>query len=310
MKTITNTDFKFKSQTNFYRGKVRDVYTIADDKVLMITTDRISAFDVILPKPIPYKGEILNTIAKMFLKSTEDIIPNWLLETPHPNVSIGKLCKPFKVEMVVRGYLAGHSARLYNSGCRNICGVELPDGLVEGDKLPFPIITPTTKADSGHDIDISRDEIIKSGLVQKEMYEKLEDISIKLFNRGSKLALDMGLILVDTKYEFGLYNNELYLIDEIHTPDSSRYFIKNGYLERQSDGKKQKQLSKEFVREWLISQGFQGNIEDKMPEFTDEIVSQISKRYIELYEALTGKKFESKAPDIFESLTNYLDINQ
>jgi phosphoribosylaminoimidazole-succinocarboxamide synthase len=257
----------------------------------MIASDRISAFDVVLPRGIPYKGQVLNQIAEQFLNATKDIVPNWLLTSPHPNVSIGKMCQPFKVEMVVRGYLAGHAARTYTSGLRTLCGVTLPEGLKENDKLPNPIITPTTKASEGHDEDISREEIIKQGIVSKEHYEQLEKYTLALYARGQEIANKMGLILVDTKYEFGLYNGEITLMDEIHTPDSSRYFYKEGYEERQKKGEEQKQLSKEFVRRWLIENGFQGKEGQTVPAMSDEWINEISARYIELYEKVTGKKF-------------------
>lgn len=291
MTTLDQTNFKFKDQTAYYKGKVRDVYTIKDNLLVMIASDRISAFDVVLPRGIPFKGQVLNQIAEQFLNATSDIVPNWLLSCPHPNVSIGKMCKPFKVEMVVRGYLAGHAARTYASGLRTLCGVTLPEGLKENDKLPQPIITPTTKASEGHDEDISREEIIKQGIVSKEHYEQLEKFTLALYARGQEIAGSMGLILVDTKYEFGLFNDQITLMDEIHTPDSSRYFYKEGYEERQQKGEEQKQLSKEFVRRWLIDNGFQGKDGQTIPEMNDDWVSEISKRYIELYEKVTGKPF-------------------
>jgi phosphoribosylaminoimidazole-succinocarboxamide synthase len=291
MKTLDITNFKIPNQTNYYKGKVRDVYTIANNTLVMIASDRISAFDVVLPKGIPYKGQVLNQIAEQFLNATKDIVPNWLLSSPHPNVSIGKMCEPFKVEMVVRGYLAGHAARTYSSGLRTLCGVTLPDGLKENDKLPNPIITPTTKASHGHDEDISKEEIIKQGIVSKVHYEQLEKYTLALYARGQEIANKMGLILVDTKYEFGLYNGEITLMDEIHTPDSSRYFYKEGYEERQRKGEEQKQLSKEFVRRWLIENGFQGKDGQTIPHMSDEWITEISNRYIELYEKVTGRKF-------------------
>ncbi|MCC6250927.1 MAG: phosphoribosylaminoimidazolesuccinocarboxamide synthase [Bacteroidia bacterium] len=291
MQTLTGTNFNFKGQTAFYKGKVRDVYSINHDKVVMIATDRISAFDVVLPKGIPYKGQVLNQIAHIFLDATKDIVPNWLLNSPHPMVSIGLKCEPIKVEIVVRGYLAGHAAREYVAGKRTLCGVSLPEGLKENDKLPEPIITPTTKADAGHDLDISKEEIIAQKIVPEDIYLKLEKIALQLFARGTQMAVDKGLILVDTKYEFGLYNQQIYLIDEIHTPDSSRYFISEGYEERQLKGEKQKQLSKEFVREWLIKNNFQGKEGQSIPEMTYSWVNEISERYIELYEKVTGLKF-------------------
>lgn len=289
--TLDKTNFNFNGQTAFYKGKVRDVYTINNSTLVMVASDRISAFDVVLPRGIPYKGQVLNQIAEQFLNATKDIVPNWLISSPHPNVSIGRMCQPFKVEMVVRGYLAGHAARTYNSGLRSLCGVTLPEGLKENDKLPSPIITPTTKASEGHDEDISREDIIKNGIVGKEHYEQLEKYTLALYARGQEIANKMGLILVDTKYEFGLYNNQIYLMDEIHTPDSSRYFYLEGYEERQKEGKEQKQLSKEFVRKWLIENGFQGKEGQSVPVMSDEWVEEISNRYIELYEKVTGKKF-------------------
>jgi phosphoribosylaminoimidazole-succinocarboxamide synthase len=289
--TLDKTNFNLPNQTNYYKGKVRDVYTIGDSKLVMISSDRISAFDVVLPKGIPYKGQVLNQIAEQFLNATKDIVPNWLITSPHPNVSIGKMCVPFKVEMVVRGYLAGHAARTYASGLRTLCGVNLPEGLKENDKLPNPIITPTTKASEGHDEDISREEIIKKGIVSKEHYEQLEKYTLALYARGQEIANKMGLILVDTKYEFGLFNGEITLMDEIHTPDSSRYFYLEGYESRQAKGEEQKQLSKEFVRRWLIENGFQGKEGQSIPHMSDEWIAEISNRYIELYEKVTGKKF-------------------
>ncbi|HRG58997.1 MAG TPA: phosphoribosylaminoimidazolesuccinocarboxamide synthase [Bacteroidia bacterium] len=291
MQALTSTNFNFPKQKSFYKGKVRDVYNINDELLVMVATDRISAFDVVLPKGIPYKGQVLNQIAAMFLKATEDILPNWLLASPHPMVSIGLHCKPYKVEMVVRGYLAGHAAREYNSGKRVLCGVSLPEGLKENDKLPHPIITPTTKAAEGHDEDISRESIISQGIVAENEYRKLEEYALQLFARGTEIAASKGLILVDTKYEFGKYREQIHLIDEIHTPDSSRYFIKEGYEERQLKGEKQKQLSKEFVREWLIANGFQGKEGQLIPEMTMAWVNEISERYIELYEKVSGAHF-------------------
>jgi len=291
MNTIENTHFKFKNQTAFYRGKVRDVYTINNNILVMIASDRISAFDVVLPRGIPFKGQVLNQIAEQFLNATKDIVPNWLISSPHPNVSIGKMCEPFKVEMVIRGYLAGHAARTYNSGLRQLCGVGLPEGLNENDRLPEPIITPSTKAAAGHDEDISRLEIINQGIVSKAHYEQLETYTQALYARGQEIANKMGLILVDTKYEFGIFNGEIVLMDEIHTPDSSRYFYKDGYEERQKNGEEQKQLSKEFVRKWLIENGFQGKEGQQIPDMDDAWVNEISERYIELYEKLTGKNF-------------------
>ena len=291
---LDQTNFTFPNQTAFYRGKVRDVYSF-DDCLVMIASDRISAFDVVLPRAIPYKGQVLNQIAAHFLKSTADIVPNWLLETPDPNVSIGRKCDTFPVEMVVRGYLAGHAWREYRDGKRSICGVALPDGLKENDKLPAPIITPTTKAHEGHDEDISREEIIKQELVLEGAYRILEKRALAIFERGTEMAAQQGLILVDTKYEFGHLDGKIYLIDEIHTPDSSRYFYANKYDENQRNGLPQKQLSKEFVREWLIENGFQGKEGQQIPEMSDQWVQQISDRYVELYEKVTGQPFE-KAP--------------
>ncbi len=291
MQALTSTNFNFPNQKSFYKGKVRDVYNINNEKLVMIASDRISAFDVVLPKGIPYKGQVLNQIAAMFLKATEDIVPNWLLASPHPMVSVGLHCNPYKVEMVVRGYLAGHAAREYKAGKRSVCGVQLPDGLKENDKLPHPIITPTTKAAEGHDEDISREAIIAQGIVSESDYKKLEEFTLKLYARGTEIAATKGLILVDTKYEFGNYNGEIYLIDEIHTPDSSRYFIKEGYEARQHNNEKQKQLSKEFVREWLIANGFQGKEGQVVPEMTESWVNEISERYIELFEKVTGNSF-------------------
>jgi phosphoribosylaminoimidazole-succinocarboxamide synthase len=283
--------FEFSQQTNFYSGKVRDVYTIADEWLVMIASNRISAFDVILPRPIPYKGQVLNQIAAYMLKATEDICPNWLLNTPTPNSAIGKKCVPFKVEMVIRGNLTGHAWRTYNEGKRELCGVSLPDGLNENDFFHFPIITPTTKADFGHDQDISKEEIIKQGIVGTEDYAIMEKYTYALFERGKKVAAKQGLILVDTKYEFGKIGNTIYLMDEIHTPDSSRYFIAEGYAQKQLSGEQQEQLSKEFVRQWLINNNFMGKEGQIVPVMPDDLVTAISKRYIELYELVTGKKF-------------------
>lgn len=283
--------FHFPGQTNFYQGKVRDVYTIADNLLVMVASDRISAFDVVLPRPIPYKGQVLNQIAAYMLNATRDICPNWLLETPAPTVSIGKRCEPFKIEMVVRGYLTGHAWRTYHSGKRILCGVQMPDGMKENDPFPTPIITPSTKASEGHDEDISKEEIIKQQLATAADWEQLSSYALQLFERGRQLALKQGLILVDTKYEFGKIGDELFLMDEIHTPDSSRYFYADGFEERQQKNEKQKQLSKEFVREWLIENNFMGKEGQMVPEMTDEWTSQISKRYIELYEKVIGEKF-------------------
>ncbi|KYG71316.1 phosphoribosylaminoimidazole-succinocarboxamide synthase [Roseivirga ehrenbergii] len=287
---IKETNFNFPNQSDFYRGKVRDIYFFSDF-LAMVASDRISAFDVVLPRAIPYKGQVLNQIASKFLKATEDIVPNWIQATPDPNVSIGLKCETYPVEMVIRGYLAGHAWREYRAGKRQLCGVEFPDGLKENDKLPFPIITPTTKAKEGHDEDISREEILKQGLVSEREYKQLEKYTQAIFKRGTELADDQGLILVDTKYEFGHKDGEIYLIDEIHTPDSSRYFYKEGYEERQRNNEKQKQLSKEFVRQWLIENGFQGKEGQQIPEMSDEVVKSISDRYIELFEKVTGDKF-------------------
>jgi phosphoribosylaminoimidazole-succinocarboxamide synthase len=295
--TLDKTNYSFPKQTAYYKGKVRDVYTIDNKILVMIASDRISAFDVVLPSGIPYKGQVLNQIAEIFLDATKDIVPNWLLSSPHPNVSIGKMCEPFKVEMVIRGYLAGHAARTYASGLRELCGITLPEGLKENDKLPQPIITPTTKASEGHDEDISKEEIIKQGIVSKEHYEQLEKYTRALYARGQEIAHKMGLILVDTKYEFGLYNGQICLMDEIHTPDSSRYFYLEGYEERQNKGEEQKQLSKEFVRRWLIENGFQGKEGQTIPAMSDEWVNEISSRYIELFEKVTGRKFMKASYD-------------
>jgi len=288
---VVKTDFKFPKQKSVYNGKVRDVYNINDEYLVMVVTDRISAFDVVLPKGIPYKGQVLNQIAEKFLDATADIVPNWKIDVPDPMVTIGHFVDPFPVEMIVRGYLTGSSWRLYKKGGREICGVPLPEDLVEHQRFPEPILTPTTKADIGHDENISREEIIKQGLVRKEDYELLEKYSLELFKRGSEIAKEMGLILVDTKYEFGKKDGKIYLIDEIHTPDSSRYFYLDGYEERQQKGENQKQLSKEFVREWLMEQGFQGEKGQKVPEMPEEFVNEVSERYIELYEKITGDKF-------------------
>ena len=291
MTAIKETHFILPGQSNFYKGKVRDVYTIGDKFLVMVVTDRISAFDVVLPEPIPYKGQVLNQIAAKFLQATLDIVPNWVLDIPDPNVTIGKICQPFKVEMVIRGYLAGHAWREYQAGKRSVCGVELPEGLRENDKLPEPIITPTTKAAIGHDEDISREEIISRKIVSEEDYLLLEKYTRALFQRGTEMVSDHGLILVDTKYEFGKSDGRIHLIDEIHTPDSSRYFYSEGYEERQERNEQQRQLSKEFVRKWLIDNGFQGKEDQSIPEMSPEFVQSISERYIELYEHITGDKF-------------------
>jgi phosphoribosylaminoimidazole-succinocarboxamide synthase len=313
MNSIDHTNFKFKAQTAFYKGKVRDVYSIGD-KLLMITTDRISAFDVILPRAIPFKGQVLNQIAAKNLAATADILPNWLIATPDPNAAFGINCEPFKVEMVIRGYLAGHAWREYKSGKREVCGVSLPEGLTENDKLSTPIITPTTKASEGHDLDISREEILAQNIVEKDQYEALEKYTLALFARGTELALKQGLILVDTKYEFGQKDGVIYLIDEIHTPDSSRYFYADTYAENQKNGAAQKQLSKEFVREWLIANNFQGKDGQTVPEMTDEKVMEISNRYIELFESVTGKAFvKTETTDILnrieKNVSEFLEKN-
>lgn len=290
MEAIKETNFSFAGQTGFYRGKVRDVYFF-DDKLAIVATDRISAFDVVLPRAIPYKGQVLNQIASLNLQATADIVPNWVLSTPDPNVAVGHRCEPYKVEMVIRGYLAGHAWREYKAGKRSLCGVALPEGLRENDKLPAPILTPTTKAGEGHDEDITRDEILAKRLVSEQEYSILEQYTRALYARGTELAKQHGLILVDTKYEFGRHDGKIYLIDEIHTPDSSRYFYSEGYEERQKKGEPQRQLSKEFVRQWLIENGFQGHEGQTVPEMTDAIVAGISDRYIELYEVFTGQPF-------------------
>ena len=290
---LKETRFEFPHQTNFYKGKVRDVYTINDDVLVMVASDRISAFDVVLPKGIPYKGQVLNQIAAKFMKATEDIVPNWLVATPDPQVAVGRKANPFRIEMVIRGYLSGHAAREYAAGKRELCGVSMPDGMIENDRFPEPIITPATKAEEGHDEDISRADILKHGIVVESDYVQLEDYTRRLFARGTEMARERGLILVDTKYEFGKLNDgTIVLIDEIHTPDSSRYFYADGYEERQARGEKQKQLSKEFVRQWLIAGGFQGKEGQVVPEMTKEYVDSVSERYIELYEQITGEAFE------------------
>ena len=290
-KSIVSTDFSFPGQKSVYIGKVRDVYNINNDYLVMVVSDRISAFDVVLPKGIPFKGQVLNQIAAKFLDATSDIVPNWKIATPDPMVTVGHLCEPFKVEMVIRGYLTGHAWREYRDGKRILCGIPMPEGMKENEKFPKPIITPTTKAAEGHDEDISREEIISQGLVLAEDYTILEKYTHSLFQRGSEMASEKGLILVDTKYEFGKKDGKIYLIDEIHTPDSSRYFYLEGYDERQKNGEQQRQLSKEFVREWLMENGFQGKEGQQVPEMTEEVVGQISERYIELYEVVTGKTF-------------------
>ena len=301
MEAIVKTDFSFPGQTGHYVGKVRDVYSIGNEYLVMVVSDRISAFDVVLPKGIPFKGQVLNQIAAKFLDATADILPNWKIAVPDPMVTVGHKCEPFKVEMVIRGYLSGHAWREYKAGKRTICGVEMPEGMVENQKFPEPIITPTTKAAEGHDEDISKEEIIARGIVSREDYEQLEAYTRAIFERGTEIAAKMGLILVDTKYEFGKKNGVIYLMDEIHTPDSSRYFYAEGYEERLAKGEKQKQLSKEFVREWLMANGFQGLEGQQVPEMTPEIVSSITERYIELYEHITGEKFEKGSSTSVES---------
>ena len=291
MNALTKSNFNFSGQESVYHGKVRDVHHLGDKLLVMVASDRISAFDHILPKGIPFKGQVLNQVATMFLDATSDIVPNWLIATPDPNVAVGHACDPIRVEMVIRGYLAGHSAREYKKGKRVLCGVDLPEGMKENDKFPVPIITPATKAEEGHDEDISREEILSQGIVEEEIYIQLENITRKLFERGTQMAAERGLILVDTKYEFGLLDGKVVLIDEIHTPDSSRYFYADGYEERQAKGLAQRQLSKEFVRQWLIENGFQGLEGQKMPNMPDSFVQTISERYIELYEKITGKEF-------------------
>ena len=292
MNTITGTDYKFAGQKNLYKGKVRDVYNINDELMVMVVSDRISAFDVVLPKGIPYKGQVLNQIAAKFLDATADIVPNWKIAVPDPMVTVGRFCKPFPVEMIIRGYLTGSSWRTYSKGAREICGVPIPEGMKEHQAFSEPIVTPTTKAQEGaHDEDISVEEILRQGLVSEGDYIFLDKYTRELFQRGSEIAADMGLILVDTKYEFGKIGDQIYLIDEIHTPDSSRYFYRDGYQERQDKGEPQKQLSKEFVREWLMEQGFMGQAGQEIPFMSDEFVNSVSERYIELYENITGEKF-------------------
>jgi len=310
-KAIIQTDFNFPGQKSVYKGKVRDVYNINDDHLVMIVSDRISAFDVVLPEGIPYKGQVLNQIAAKFLDATSDIVPNWKIATPDPMVTVGHMCEPFKVEMVIRGYLTGHAWREYRDGKRSLCGVPLPEGMKENQKFDQPLLTPTTKADEGHDEDISREEILAQGLVSEEDYVLLEKYTRELFQRGTEMAAEKGLILVDTKYEFGKKNGKIYLIDEIHTPDSSRYFYADGYEERLAKGEKQKQLSKEFVRQWLIENGFQGQEGQKVPEMNEEFVNQVSERYIELFEKITGDKFQkAEASDVAarieDNVTSYI----
>lgn len=312
MKALTTTDFKFNGQKSVYHGKVRDVYNINDDLMVMVATDRISAFDVILPKGIPFKGQVLNQIAAKFLDATADICPNWKLATPDPMVTVGLKCEGFRVEMIIRSILTGSAWREYKKGCREICGVKLPDGMIENQRFPEPIITPTTKADEGHDLNISKEEIIAQGLVSKDDYEIVEDYTRRLFARGQEIASKRGLILVDTKYEFGKRDGKVYLIDEIHTPDSSRYFYADGYEEKLKAGEPQRQLSKEFVRQWLIEHNFMNELGQTMPEITDEYANSVSDRYIELYEHITGEKFnkEPSADDIDKriekNVSNYL----
>ncbi len=311
-KALTNAKFQFKGQKDVYHGKVRDVYTLDNGLLVMVASDRISAFDHILPKGIPFKGQVLNQVATMFLEATRDIVPNWLLATPDPCVAVGHACELIRVEMVIRGYLAGHAAREYKTGKRELCGVPLPEGMKENDKFPTPIITPATKAEEGHDEDISREEIISKGIVPEDIYIQLEEYTRKLFQRGTEMADKRGLILVDTKYEFGIKDGKVMLIDEIHTPDSSRYFYKTGYEERQKKGEPQKQLSKEFVRQWLIEHGFQGLEGQKIPDMPDDFVQTVSDRYIELYEKITGKKFikadtENIEERIQKNVNNYLE---
>ncbi len=313
-KAIVKTDFNFPGQQKVYKGKVRDVYTLENDLLVMVASDRISAFDHILPKGIPHKGQVLNQVATLFLEATRDIVPNWLIATPDPSVAIGYACEPIRVEMVIRGYLAGHAAREYKAGKRLLCGVELPEGMKENDRFPEPIITPATKADEGHDEDISREDIIAKNIVPEAIYTQLEKYTRALFQRGTEMAAKQGLILVDTKYEFGIRNGEVILIDEIHTPDSSRYFYAEGYEDRQAIGEPQKQLSKEFVRQWLIEHDFQGLDGQQMPVMPDEFVETITERYIELYEHITGKKFQKADTDnieerIYTNVLNFLERN-
>jgi phosphoribosylaminoimidazole-succinocarboxamide synthase len=310
-KAIIQTDFNFPGQKSVYKGKVRDVYNINDDHLVMIVSDRISAFDVVLPEGIPYKGQVLNQIAAKFLDATSDIVPNWKIATPDPMVTVGHMCEPFKVEMVIRGYLTGHAWREYRDGKRSLCGIPLPEGMKENQKFDQPLLTPTTKADEGHDEDISREEILAQGLVSEEDYTLLEKYTRELFQRGTEMAAEKGLILVDTKYEFGKKNGKIYLIDEIHTPDSSRYFYADGYEERLAAGEKQKQLSKEFVRQWLIENGFQGKEGQRIPEMNESFVNQVSERYIELFEKITGDTFQkAEASDVAtrieKNVTTYL----
>lgn len=313
MDTLTRTDYKFHGQTGVYHGKVRDVYSIGEDKLVMISTDRISAFDVVLPKGIPYKGQVLNQIASKFLDATADIVPNWKQASPDPMVTVGVRCEPYKVEMVIRGYITGSAWREYLKGARNLCGIPLPEGLRENQRFETPLITPTTKADEGHDENISKEEIIAQGLVSCEEYELLEKYTFALFKRGTEMAAEKGLILVDTKYEFGKKDGKIYLIDEIHTPDSSRYFYSEGYEERFAKGEEQRQLSKEFVRKWLMDNGFQGQEGQQVPEMTDAYCESVSERYIELYEKIVGEKFvkadaDNLAARIEKNITAYLNL--
>jgi len=308
MKAITSSHFQFPGQVSVYNGKVRDVYTLENGLLVMVASDRISAFDHILPKGIPFKGQVLNQVATMFLDATKDIVPNWLIATPDPSVAVGYACEPVRVEMVIRGYLLGHAAREYKLGKRILCGVAMPDGMIENDKFPEPIITPATKAEEGHDEDISREDILAKGIVPEHIYLQMEKYTRALFQRGTEMAAERGLILVDTKYEFGIRNGEVILIDEIHTPDSSRYFYAEGYEERQKNGEPQKQLSKEFVRQWLIENGFQGLEGQQMPFMLDEFVNTITDRYIELYEKITGTEFEkSDTTDIQARIQKNVD---
>lgn len=310
-KALIKTDFNFPGQKSVYKGKVRDVYNINDELMVMVVTDRISAFDVVLPKGIPFKGQVLNQIAAGFLDATSDICPNWKIATPDPMVTVGHFCQPFAIEMIIRAYLTGSSWRAYKEGAREICGVKVPDGMIEHQRFPEPIITPTTKAETGHDEDISREEIIRQNIISEKDYVLLEKYTRELFQRGTEIAAKQGLILVDTKYEFGKKQDQIYLIDEIHTPDSSRYFYLNGYEERQKKGEAQKQLSKEFVREWLMDNGFQGKDGQSVPEMTDDFANQVSERYIELFEKITGKSFDKEEVEnvlerVENNIKNYL----
>lgn len=310
-KALIKTDFNFPGQKSVYKGKVRDVYNINDELMVMVVTDRISAFDVVLPKGIPFKGQVLNQIAAGFLDATSDICPNWKIATPDPMVTVGHFCQPFAIEMIIRAYLTGSSWRAYKEGAREVCGVKVPDGMIEHQRFPEPIITPTTKAETGHDEDISREEIIRQNIISEEDYVLLEKYTLELFKRGTEIAAKQGLILVDTKYEFGKKEGRIYLIDEIHTPDSSRYFYLDGYEERQAKGEAQKQLSKEFVREWLMDNGFQGKDGQSVPEMTDDFANQVSERYIELFEKITGKSFDKEEVEnvlerVENNIKNYL----